>query len=163
MFMNDWSHSWALHGIKFIWRSVTAEKKVKRPLLILQVSHDLHLKPPHLVCHLEPARLKEVTSWTLWTAVEMIHNTLKTSEPSEQSPRRTCSAAQRRLWRYSGCRRSSQVESHRRSVCVLSADLNAGEDRARGGSGVIHTIHGLCHLCIGCRLPQVCLCKNRKK
>lgn len=20
----------------------------------------------------------------------------------------------------------------------------------------MHTIHGLCHLCIGCRLPQVC-------
>lgn len=86
--------------------------------------------------------------------VEMIHNTLKAAQPSEHSPRSTHSAAQRRLWRYSGCRRAGQVEDHRRSVCVLAADLNAGE-RPRGG-GVMHTIHGLCHLCIGCRLPQVC-------
>lgn len=50
------------------------------------------------------------------------------------------------------------MESHRRSVCVLAADLNAGEGGGRGeGGGVVHTIHGLCHLCIGCRLPQVCL------
>lgn len=94
-----------------------------------------------------------------WAAVTimMFHNTLKSNEPSEHSPRSTHSAAQRRLWRYSGCRRAGQVESHRRSVCVLAADLNGGEGQ-RGGGGVIHTIHGLCHLCIGCRLPQVCLC-----
>lgn len=51
------------------------------------------------------------------------------------------------------------MESHRRSVCVLAADLNAGDGGGGGGGGgVMHTIHGLCHLCIGCRLPQVCLC-----
>lgn len=52
------------------------------------------------------------------------------------------------------------MESHRRSVCVLAADLNGGDGgvgRGGGGGGVVHTIHGLCHLCIGCRLPQVCL------
>lgn len=92
--------------------------------------------------------------------VEMIHNTLKSTQLSERSPRSTHSAAQRRLWRYSGCRRTGLVESQRHSVCVLSADLNGGEaGEGRGGGGpVMHTIHGLCHLCIGCRLPQVCLC-----
>ena len=103
------------------------------------------------------------TFWTLrdWATVagEMIHNTLKSTQPSEHSPRSTHSAAQRKLWRYSGCRRAGQVESHRRSVCVLAADLNAGGGGGGGGGGgVMHTIHGLCHLCIGCRLPQVCLC-----
>lgn len=94
----------------------------------------------------------------------MIHNTLKSTQPSEHSPRRTHSAAQRKLWRYSGCRGASQVECHRRSVCVLAADLNAGEEGGRGGSGgVMHTIHGLCHLCIGCRLPQVCLCYREQR
>ncbi|XP_034059450.1 regulator of G-protein signaling 3a isoform X2 [Gymnodraco acuticeps] len=90
----------------------------------------------------------------------MFHNTLKSNEPSEHSPRSTHSAAQRRLWRYSGCRRAGQVESHRRSVCVLAADLNGGEGQ-RGGGGVIHTIHGLCHLCIGCRLPQVNILRGK--
>ncbi|KAM8829011.1 regulator of G-protein signaling 3a isoform 5-T5 [Spinachia spinachia] len=89
----------------------------------------------------------------------MIHNTLKAAQPPEHSPRSTNSAAQRRLWRYSGCRRAGQVEDQRRSVCVLAADLNAGE-RARGG-GVMHTIHGLCHLCIGCRLPQVTILRGK--
>ncbi|KAA8584537.1 hypothetical protein FQN60_008322 [Etheostoma spectabile] len=65
----------------------------------------------------------------------MIHNTLKSTQPSEHSPRRTHSAAQRKLWRYSGCRGASQVECHRRSVCVLAADLNAGEEGGRRGSG----------------------------
>lgn len=99
-----------------------------------------------------------LTFWTLWDSaaitVKMIHNTLKSTQPSEHSPR-TTSAAQRKLWRYSRCRGASQVESHRHSVCVLAADLNAGG--GGGGGGVMHTIHGLCHLCIGCRLPQVCL------
>lgn len=81
----------------------------------------------------------------------MIHNTLKSTQLPEHSPGSTHSAAQRRLWRYSRCRGSGQVESRRHSVCVLAADLNAG----RGGGGVMHTIHGLCHLCIGSRLPQV--------
>lgn len=98
-----------------------------------------------------------LTFWTLqdWAAVKMIHNTLKSTQPSEHSPRSTHSAAQRKLWRYSRYRGASQVESHRHSVCVLAADLNAGG--GGGGGGVMHTIHGLCHLCIGCRLPQVCL------
>ncbi|KAM6902177.1 regulator of G-protein signaling 3a isoform 2-T2 [Xenentodon cancila] len=94
----------------------------------------------------------------------MIHNTLKSTHPSEHSPRRTNSAAQRKLWRYSGCRGASQVESHRRSVCVLAADLNAGEGAGReggGGGGVIHTIHGLCHICIGCKLPQVTILRGK--
>ncbi|KAK1884246.1 Regulator of G-protein signaling 3 [Dissostichus eleginoides] len=91
----------------------------------------------------------------------MFHNTLKSNEPSEHSPRSTHSAAQRRLWRYSGCRRAGQVESHRRSVCVLAADLNGGEGQRGGGGGVIHTIHGLCHLCIGCRLPQVNILRGK--
>lgn len=82
----------------------------------------------------------------------MIHNTLKSTQLPERGPRSPQSAAQRRLWRYSRCRRSSQVESHRHSVCVLAADLNGGRG---GGGGVTHTIHGLCHLCIGSRLPQV--------
>lgn len=55
------------------------------------------------------------------------------------------------------------MESHRRSVCVLAADLNAGEGGGREGGGVMHTIHGLCHLCIGCRLPQVCLFGKRRQ
>ena len=94
---------------------------------------------------------------------EMIHNTLKGSQPLEHSPRRTHSPAQRRLWRYSGCRGGGQVESHRRSVCVLAADLNPGEGgRGGGGGGVLHTIHGLCHLCIGCRLPQVCVLQREE-
>lgn len=91
----------------------------------------------------------------------MIHNTLKTPQPSETSHRRTNSAAQRKLWRYSGCRGSNQEESHRRSVCVLTADLNGEEGGGRGGSGVMHTIHGLCHLCIGCRLPQVTILRGK--
>lgn len=102
-----------------------------------------------------------LTFWTLqeWAAVtvKMIHNTLKSTQPSEHSPRSTHSAAQRKLWRYSRCRGASQVESHRHSVCVLAADLNTEGGRG-GGGGVMHTIHGLCHLCIGCRLPQVCFC-----
>ncbi|AWP15335.1 putative regulator of G-protein signaling 3 [Scophthalmus maximus] len=101
-----------------------------------------------------------------WAAatVEMIHNTLKSAQPLERSPRSTNSAAQRRLWRYSACRRSGQVESQRHSVCVLAADLNAGEGgggRGGGGGGVVHTIHGLCHLCIGCRLPQVTILRGK--
>lgn len=95
--------------------------------------------------------------FTFWTAGKMIHNTLKSPQLSDHNHRRTNSAAQRKLWRYSGCRGGNQVESHRRSVCVLAADLNAGDGGGRGGEGVMHTIHGLCHLCIGCRLPQVCL------
>ncbi|XP_040914641.1 regulator of G-protein signaling 3a isoform X1 [Toxotes jaculatrix] len=91
----------------------------------------------------------------------MIHNTLKSTQPSEHSPRSTHSAAQRKLWRYSGCRGAGQVESHRRSVCVLAADLNAGEGGRGGGGGVMHTIHGLCHLCIGCRLPQVTILRGK--
>ncbi|KAF3701986.1 Regulator of G-protein signaling 3 [Channa argus] len=92
----------------------------------------------------------------------MIHNTLKSTQLSEHSPRRTHSAAQRRLWRYSGCRGSGQVESQRRSVCVLAADLNPGEAGERGGgSAVMHTIHGLCHLCIGSRLPQVTILRGK--
>ncbi|KAM4720148.1 regulator of G-protein signaling 3a isoform 2-T3 [Anableps anableps] len=91
----------------------------------------------------------------------MIHNTLKSTQPSETSHRRTNSAAQRKLWRYSGCRGGNQVENHRRSVCVLTADLNGGEGGGRGGSGVMHTIHGLCHLCIGCRLPQVTILRGK--
>ncbi|CAG12421.1 unnamed protein product [Tetraodon nigroviridis] len=87
----------------------------------------------------------------------MIHNTLKSTQLPEHSPGSTQSAAQRRLWRYSRCRRSSQVESHRHSVCVLAADLNTG----RGGGGVMHTIHGLCHLCIGSRLPQVTILRGK--
>ncbi|XP_068609281.1 regulator of G-protein signaling 3a [Brachionichthys hirsutus] len=90
----------------------------------------------------------------------MIHNTLKSTQQSEHSPRRsTPSAAQRKLWRYSGCRGARQGESHRRSVCVLAADLNSGG--GGGGGGVIHTIHGLCHLCIGCRLPQVTILRGK--
>lgn len=55
------------------------------------------------------------------------------------------------------------MEHQRRSVCVLAADLNAGEGGGRGGGGgVMHTIHGLCHLCIRCRLPQVCVCDGEK-
>lgn len=56
------------------------------------------------------------------------------------------------------------MESQRRSVCVLAADLNAGDaGGGRGGGGtVMHTIHGLCHVCIGCRLPQVCLFYREK-
>ncbi|MED6234954.1 hypothetical protein ATANTOWER_009792 [Ataeniobius toweri] len=91
----------------------------------------------------------------------MIHNTLKSTQASETSHRRTNSAAQRKLWRYSGCRGGNQVESHRRSVCVLTADLNGGEGGGRGGGGVMHTIHGLCHLCIGCRLPQVSILRGK--
>ncbi|XP_015247938.1 PREDICTED: regulator of G-protein signaling 3 isoform X1 [Cyprinodon variegatus] len=91
----------------------------------------------------------------------MIHNTLKSTQPSETSHRRTNSAAQRKLWRYSGCRGGTQVETHRRSVCVLTADLNGGEGGGRGGGGVMHTIHGLCHLCIGCRLPQVTILRGK--
>ncbi|XP_033502179.1 regulator of G-protein signaling 3a isoform X2 [Epinephelus lanceolatus] len=99
----------------------------------------------------------------------MIHNTLKSTQPSEHSPRSTHSAAQRKLWRYSGCRGAGQVESHRRSVCVLAADLNTGErggggrggGGGGGGGGVMHTIHGLCHLCIGCRLPQVTILRGK--
>lgn len=90
-------------------------------------------------------------------SVNMIHNTLKSTQLPEHSPGSTQSAAQRRLWRYSRCSRSSQVESHRHSVCVLAADLNTG----RGGGGVMHTIHGLCHLCIGSRLPQVRSCSSQ--
>ncbi|XP_031716293.1 regulator of G-protein signaling 3a isoform X1 [Anarrhichthys ocellatus] len=89
----------------------------------------------------------------------MIHNTLKSTQPPERSPRSTHSAAQRKLWRYSGCRRAGQVESHRHSVCVLAADLNTGEGGREGG--VMHTIHGLCHLCIGCRLPQVTILRGK--
>ncbi|XP_044189550.1 regulator of G-protein signaling 3a isoform X2 [Thunnus albacares] len=99
----------------------------------------------------------------------MIHNTLKSTQPSEHSPRSTHSAAQRRLWRYSGCRGAGQVENQRRSVCVLAADLNTGDGGERGGGGggreggggVMHTIHGLCHLCIGCRLPQVTILRGK--
>ncbi|KAM9841183.1 regulator of G-protein signaling 3a isoform 2-T2 [Aulostomus maculatus] len=91
----------------------------------------------------------------------MIHNTLKSTQTSEHSPKSTYSPARRRLWRYSGCRGASQVESQRRSVCVLAADLNTGEGRGEGGGGVIHTIHGLCHLCIGCRLPQVTIHRGK--
>nr|XP_020456515.1 regulator of G-protein signaling 3 isoform X3 [Monopterus albus] len=93
----------------------------------------------------------------------MIHNTLKSTQLSEHSPRSTHSAAQRKLWRYSGCRRAGQVESQRRSVCVLAADLNAGDaGGGRGGGGtVMHTIHGLCHVCIGCRLPQVTILRGK--
>lgn len=109
---------------------------------------------------LDTARLEPPT---LWAAVEMIHNTLKSTQPSQHSPRSTHSAAQRKLWRYSGCRGAGQVESQRRSVCVLAADLNTGDGGGggrEGGGGVMHTIHGLCHLCIGCRLPQVCVLKR---
>nr|XP_054600358.1 regulator of G-protein signaling 3a isoform X1 [Nothobranchius furzeri] len=93
----------------------------------------------------------------------MIHNTLKCPQSPERNHRRTNSAAQRKLWRYSGYGGASQVESHRRSVCVLAADLNAGEGGGRegGGGGVMHTIHGLCHLCIGCRLPQVTILRGK--
>ncbi|XP_026153894.1 regulator of G-protein signaling 3a isoform X1 [Mastacembelus armatus] len=93
----------------------------------------------------------------------MIHNTLKSAQLSENSPRSTQSAAQRKLWRYSGCRGAGQMESQRRSVCVLAADLNAGDaGGGRGGGGaVMHTIHGLCHLCIGCRLPQVTILRGK--
>lgn len=87
----------------------------------------------------------------------MIHNTLKSAQLPEHSPR-THSAAQRKLWRYSRHRGATQLEGHRHSVCVLAADLNpvVGSGGGGGGGGVMHTIHGLCHLCIGCRLPQVC-------
>lgn len=103
----------------------------------------------------------------------MIHNTLKTPEAEvlERSPRSGLSAAQRRLWRYSGCSRGSPAtgartatiltQTHRRSVCVLAADLGGGG--GGGGEGVVHTIHGLCHLCIGCRLPQVGLGWRRRE
>ncbi|KAM9306999.1 regulator of G-protein signaling 3a isoform 5-T5 [Pholidichthys leucotaenia] len=94
----------------------------------------------------------------------MIHNTLKSPPPLENPPRRTTSAAQRKLWRYSNCRGGGQVETQRRSVCVLTADLNPGEGGGRGGGGgggVMHTIHGLCHLCIGCRLPQVTILRGK--
>ncbi|KAG7237330.1 hypothetical protein INR49_032453 [Caranx melampygus] len=107
----------------------------------------------------------KATPNTLSTAatVEMIHNTLKSTQPPEHSPRSTHSAAQRKLWRYSGCRGAAgQVENQRRSVCVLAADLNAGEGGGRGGGGgVMHTIHGLCHLCIRCRLPQVTILRGK--
>lgn len=98
-------------------------------------------------------------------AVKMIHNTLKSAQPPEHSPRSTHSAAQRKLWRYSRHRGASQAEGHRHSVCVLAADLNPGGGGGGagggGGGGVMHTIHGLCHLCIGCRLPQVCVLEER--
>ncbi|XP_049594198.1 regulator of G-protein signaling 3a isoform X3 [Syngnathus scovelli] len=93
----------------------------------------------------------------------MIHNTLKSQQEEEEaapSPARTHSAAQRRLWRYSGCKGAGRPENQRRSVCVLSADLN-GTAGGRGGGGVMHTIHGLCHLCIGCRLPQVTILRGK--
>ncbi|XP_072309231.1 regulator of G-protein signaling 3a isoform X2 [Eucyclogobius newberryi] len=88
----------------------------------------------------------------------MIHNTLKSSGTPEHSPKVSHSAARRRLWRYSGCRGAGPVETQRHSVCVLSADLN-GAGGGRGG--VVHTIHGLCHLCIGCRLPQVTIHRGK--
>ncbi|KAM9820475.1 regulator of G-protein signaling 3a isoform 3-T3 [Neosynchiropus ocellatus] len=89
----------------------------------------------------------------------MIHNTLKTTQSSENSPRSTYSPARRRLWRNTqNCKSASQVESRRHSVCVLSADLNT---RGGGREGVMHTIHGLCHLCIGCRLPQVTILRGK--
>ncbi|XP_061783461.1 regulator of G-protein signaling 3a isoform X2 [Nerophis lumbriciformis] len=92
----------------------------------------------------------------------MIHNTLKSPLEEEQSPARTHSAAQRRLWRYSGYRGAGRPESQRRSVCVLSADLNGTTTSGGGGGGgVMHTIHGLCHLCIGCRLPQVTILRGK--
>nr|XP_061800078.1 regulator of G-protein signaling 3-like [Nerophis lumbriciformis] len=93
----------------------------------------------------------------------MIHNTLKTTQEEEetQSPVRTQSAAQRRLWRYSGCKGTRRPESQRRSVCVLSADLNGTAGGRGGGGAVMHTIHGLCHLCIGCRLPQVTILRGK--
>ncbi|XP_061589606.1 regulator of G-protein signaling 3a isoform X2 [Cololabis saira] len=96
------------------------------------------------------------------TSFTMIHNTLKSSPPAEHGPRRTSSAAQRKLWRYSGCRGSGGAAEHRRSVCVLTADLNAGDGTGRGvGAGVVHTIHGLCRLCIGCKLPQVTILRGK--
>ncbi|XP_061703508.1 regulator of G-protein signaling 3a isoform X3 [Syngnathoides biaculeatus] len=82
-------------------------------------------------------------------------------EDEVQSPIRTPSAAQRRLWRYSGCRGIRRPETQRRSVCVLSADLNGTTGGRGGGGGVMHTIHGLCHLCIGCRLPQVTILRGK--
>lgn len=88
----------------------------------------------------------------------MIHNTLKSTQTPEHSPKVSHSAARRRLWRFSGCRGAGAVETQRHSVCVLSADLN-GAGGGRGG--VVHTIHGLCHLCIGCRLPQVTIHRGK--
>ncbi|XP_029921183.1 regulator of G-protein signaling 3a isoform X6 [Myripristis murdjan] len=92
----------------------------------------------------------------------MIHNTLKSTQPLEHSPRSTHSAVPKRLWRYSGCRGASQTEGQRRSVCVLATELDAGGGGGGGGGGgVMHTIHGLCRLCIGCRLPQVTILRGK--
>lgn len=88
----------------------------------------------------------------------MIHNTLKSTQAPEHSPKVSHSAARRRLWRYSGCRGGGPVETQRHSVCVLSSDLNSA---AGGRGGVVHTIHGLCHFCIGCRLPQVTIHRGK--
>ncbi|KAM4635642.1 regulator of G-protein signaling 3a isoform 3-T3 [Polymixia lowei] len=92
----------------------------------------------------------------------MIHNTLKSTQPLERSPRNTHSAAARKLWRYSGCRGANPAEGQRRSVCVLAAELDGGGGGGGGGgAGVMHTIHGLCRICIGCRLPQVTILRGK--
>lgn len=147
---------------------VWLKRNLKGPVLFyLKYTHLFLIKLRNTIldCHLDSTGLNFLPDSTFWTAPKMIHNTLKSPQLSDHNHRRTNSAAQRKLWRYSGCRGGNQVESHRRSVCVLAADLNAGDGggRGAGGEGVIHTIHGLCHLCIGCRLPQVCLLGENKR